>query len=74
MRSRGLVVAGGQGKMSGRILRLGHMGEVSIDDIADALRTMGAVLADAGRPADGNAAAEAARRAHDAESPLTVAR
>jgi hypothetical protein len=50
------------------------MGEVSIDDIADALRTMGAVLADSGRPADGNAAAEAARRAHDAESPLTVAR
>jgi aspartate aminotransferase-like enzyme len=74
MRARGLIVAGGQGKMAGRILRLGHMGEVRIDEIADALRVMGEVLAAAGRPADGAAAAQAATRAHDAATPLAATR
>lgn len=36
-RAQGLVVAGGQGALKGRILRIGHMGEVSLDDILDAL-------------------------------------
>jgi aspartate aminotransferase-like enzyme len=63
MRSRGLVVAGGQGKWTGRILRLGHMGDVRPDDVADAVRVMGEVLSELGLPADGGAAADAARAA-----------
>lgn len=66
MRSRGLVVAGGQGKWSGKILRFGHMGDVAIDEMADALEVMGEVLADHGREADGRRAADVARAAFEA--------
>jgi len=66
MRARGLVVAGGQGKMTGKILRFGHMGEVGIDEMADALEIMGTVLPDHGHPADGAAAAETARETFEA--------
>jgi len=61
MRSRGLIVAGGQGKWAGRILRFGHMGEVGIDEMADAVRVMSESLAHFDRPTDA-AAAEAATR------------
>jgi aspartate aminotransferase-like enzyme len=63
MRRRGLVVAGGQGKMAGRILRFGHMGMVEADDLASAVLVMGEVLRDHGRPVDPAGAAEATRRA-----------
>ena len=61
LRARGLVVAGGQGKWAGKILRFGHMGDVEIDEMADALEVMAGVLADRGHPADGPAAARSAR-------------
>jgi aspartate aminotransferase-like enzyme len=66
MRSRGLVVAGGQGKWAGRILRLGHMGMVEIEEMVDAVRVMGETLADHGIQADASAAATATRDAYDA--------
>ena len=66
MRAKGLVVAGGQGAWTGRILRFGHMGEVGIDEMADAARVMGETLAELGRPSDGAAAADAARAAYEA--------
>jgi aspartate aminotransferase-like enzyme len=59
MRSRGLVVAGGQGKMAGRILRFGHMGMVEPGDLADAVRVMGSTLNDHGFSVDPEAASEA---------------
>jgi aspartate aminotransferase-like enzyme len=65
MRRRGLVVAGGQGKWAGRILRFGHMGAVGIDEMADAVRVMGETLADAGRSVDALAAATATREAFE---------
>ena len=43
-RSQGLVIAGGQGALKGRILRIGHMGDVSIDDIAEALSVLRGLL------------------------------
>jgi aspartate aminotransferase-like enzyme len=52
MRGKGLIVAGGQGGWAGRILRLGHMGGVGIDEVRDAVRVMGEALAEMGRPAD----------------------
>ncbi len=66
MRAKGLVIAGGQGQWAGRILRFGHMGEVVIGELADAMRTMAETLAELGRPADGAAAAAAVRDAYDA--------
>ncbi len=65
MRARGLIVAGGQGQWAGRILRFGHMGDVGIDDTADAVRVMGEVLVQMGRPADPSAAVAASRRAFE---------
>jgi aspartate aminotransferase-like enzyme len=59
LRRRGLVVAGGQGKLAGRILRIGHMGMVEADELADGVRIMGETLADAGHAVDPAAAAEA---------------
>jgi aspartate aminotransferase-like enzyme len=73
MRARGLIIAGGQGMWAGRILRFGHMGAVGIDEMADALRLMGATLPDFGHAADGEAAAQAAVAAHDAASAVPVA-
>lgn len=62
---RGLVVAGGQGDLSGRIVRLGHLGYVQPDDIVDAIGTMGQVLAGLGTHVDPAAATSAARKAAD---------
>ena len=44
MRGRGLVVAGGQGKWTGKIFRFGHMGDVGIGEMVEALRIMGETL------------------------------
>ncbi|MGH2456847.1 MAG: pyridoxal-phosphate-dependent aminotransferase family protein, partial [Candidatus Limnocylindria bacterium] len=66
MRSRGLVVAGGQGNWSGRIMRFGHMGMVEVAEMADAVRVMGETMADRGMAADPDAAADAVRVAYQA--------
>jgi len=66
MRDRGLVIAGGQGKWAGRILRFGHMGDVGMDEMTEALGLMADCLPEFGIQADGPAAATAARAAHDA--------
>ena len=66
MRSQGLVIAGGQGKWTGRILRFGHMGDVGIDEMADAIEVMGRTLPNHGHPADAAAAGRASREAFEA--------
>ena len=65
MRSAGLVIAGGQGKWVGKILRFGHMGDVSIEEMAAALELMGEALPNHGHPADGAAAARVAREVYE---------
>jgi aspartate aminotransferase-like enzyme len=40
LRARGLVLAGGQGKLKGRIFRVGHLGHVNVDDIVNALEVL----------------------------------
>ena len=65
MRARGLVIAGGQGKWTGKILRFGHMGDVGINEMAGALEIMGNTLPDFGHAADGAGAAAAARAAYE---------
>jgi aspartate aminotransferase-like enzyme len=65
MRSNGLVIAGGQGKWVGKILRFGHMGDVGIEEMAAALELMGDLLPKHGHPADGAAAARVAREVYE---------
>ncbi len=66
MRAKGLVVAGGQGKLAGRILRFGHMGDVGIDEMAEAIAVMGETLTEFGHPATVDGAVAAARAAYEA--------
>jgi aspartate aminotransferase-like enzyme len=71
MRADGLVIAGGQGKWTGKILRFGHMGEVGINEMAEALELMAGVLPRHGHPADGAAAANVAREVFEAATAPT---
>ena len=66
MRAKGLVIAGGQDRLAGRILRFGHMGDVGIEEMAEALEIMGGTLREFGHEADGAAAGQAARAAYEA--------
>lgn len=64
LKRRGLVLAGGQGKLKGRIFRLGHLGSVTADDIIAAISVLEAQALEAGlpiTPGAGVAAAQAAR-------------
>ena len=72
MRSRGLVVAGGQGKWSGKIMRFGHMGMVEIDEMVDAVRVMGETMGDHGFGTDVPAASQATRDAYEASRTAAV--
>ena len=66
MQSRGLVLAGGQGALSGRILRIGPPRlRSTVEDVIAALAIVERALVDLGRPIDrrGEALAAAARAA-----------
>ena len=59
----GLIVAGGQGQLTGRIFRLGHMGAVSPDDVLVAADALQRGLADHGYGVQPGTAVAAAQRA-----------
>ena len=63
LKARGLVVAGGQARLAGKVFRIGHLGSVSVEDIVDALETLEAVSIAWGREVQPGAAAAAAQRA-----------
>ncbi|MFN8520011.1 MAG: alanine--glyoxylate aminotransferase family protein [Chloroflexota bacterium] len=65
LRSRGLVIAGAQGRLAGRVFRVGHLGDVHLDDIYRALETIEAGSLALGIPVDRGVAVEAARQAAD---------
>jgi aspartate aminotransferase-like enzyme len=51
MRERsGVTVAGGQGELSGKVFRIGHVGYVDREDVAAALAALERALAEAGAP------------------------
>jgi aspartate aminotransferase-like enzyme len=50
LKGRGLVLAGGQGKLTGKIFRLGHLGSVTLEEILGAMSTLEIALIEAGRP------------------------
>jgi aspartate aminotransferase-like enzyme len=58
----GLVVGGGQGKMTGKMIRVGHLGYVTDGDVVQILWTMERALEDMDiAPYDGRGLAAAAR-------------
>jgi aspartate aminotransferase-like enzyme len=63
LKRRGLILAGGQARLAGKVFRVGHLGSVSVDDIVDALETIEAVSIEWGRPIEAGTAARAARNA-----------
>jgi aspartate aminotransferase-like enzyme len=63
LKTRGLVLAGGQGKLKGRIFRLGHLGSVTVEEILGAVATLEAVSIEYGRPVEPGSAVAAAQRA-----------
>jgi alanine-glyoxylate transaminase / serine-glyoxylate transaminase / serine-pyruvate transaminase len=51
LRERGLVVAGGQGKLTGQIMRIGHLGAVQPTEVEEAVEIIGQVLTTVELPA-----------------------
>jgi aspartate aminotransferase-like enzyme len=66
LRRRGLVLAGGQGKLTGLVFRVGHLGDVTVNQILAALEILEEALVAARRPVERGAALVAAVRAADA--------
>ena len=66
--ARGLVLAGGQGKLKGRILRIGHLGDVRVGDIVRAMEVLEEGAAAVGAAINRGVAASAARRAGEEHS------
>jgi aspartate aminotransferase-like enzyme len=67
LKASGLVLAGGQGKLKGRIFRLGHLGSVTTDDILAAIGVLEAVAVEQGLAVEQGSAVAAAQRALVAE-------
>jgi aspartate aminotransferase-like enzyme len=63
MKARGLVVAGGQDDLAGKILRIGHLGSVQLEDVVAAIEIIGQAAAELGMATDPARAVEAARAA-----------
>jgi aspartate aminotransferase-like enzyme len=63
LKRRDLVLAGGQGKLTGKIFRLGHLGSVTVDEIVEAIATIEAVSIESGRDVAAGVPTSAAQRA-----------
>ena len=65
LRSRGLIAAGGQGTLAGRIFRIGHLGDVTLPDILAVMEILEESFEAMGRPVERGSAVAAASRAAD---------
>ncbi len=63
LRARGLVLAGGQGRLSGRLFRVGHLGAVTVDDILAAVAILEEVMVGLGQDVPRGTGVAAATRA-----------
>ncbi len=63
LKKRGLVLAGGQGKLKGKIFRVGHLGSVTTDDILAAIGVLEATAVECGVTVTPGAAVAAAQQA-----------
>lgn len=60
---RGVVLAGGQGKLTGKIFRVGHLGSATVEEMLGVAAAFEEALAELGRPVTPGAAVAAAQRA-----------
>ena len=60
IKSHGVVLAGGQGKLAGKIFRLGHLGSATVEEILGAIATLETVSSEQGRKLTPGAAVAAA--------------
>jgi aspartate aminotransferase-like enzyme len=63
IKQRGVILAGGQGKLAGKVFRVGHLGQVTVTDILDALLAIEDSAIELGRGVERGAAIAAAERA-----------
>ena len=63
IKRRDLVLAGGQGKLTGKVFRVGHLGSVTLGEIVEAIGAIEAVSIQWGREVEAGAAVAAAERA-----------
>ena len=63
IKSHGVVLAGGQGKLTGRIFRLGHLGSVTVDEILGTIAVLERVSLEQGRRVEPGRAVGAAQAA-----------
>jgi aspartate aminotransferase-like enzyme len=63
IKAHGVVLAGGQGKLTGKIFRLGHLGSVTIDEILGAIAVLERVSIEQGRRIEPGRAVAAAQAA-----------
>ncbi len=63
IKRRGVVLAGGQGKLKGHVFRVGHLGSVTVQEILGAIATIEAASIAVGRPVEPGAGVAAAQRA-----------
>ena len=63
VKARGVVLAGGQGKLADHIFRVGHLGSVTLGEILDAIGVIEEVSIEHGRPVEAGAGVAAAQRA-----------
>jgi aspartate aminotransferase-like enzyme len=63
IKSHGVVLAGGQGKLTGKIFRLGHLGSVTVDEILGAIAVLERVTLEQGRRIEPGRAVAAAQAA-----------
>jgi aspartate aminotransferase-like enzyme len=63
LKRRGLVLAGGQGRLKGRIFRVGHLGSVELEQILGAIAVLEEASLRVGRTVEPGVAVAAAQRA-----------
>jgi aspartate aminotransferase-like enzyme len=63
VKRRGVVLAGGQGKLQGRVFRIGHLGSVILDEVAGAIAALEDVRLSGGATLTPGAAVAAVQRA-----------
>jgi aspartate aminotransferase-like enzyme len=63
IKAHGVVLAGGQGKLAGKIFRLGHLGSVTVDEILGTIAVLERVSIEQGRPIEPGRAVGAAQAA-----------
>ena len=61
----GVTIAGGQGPLRGKVVRIGHIGYVGLDDVVAALDALELALTELGFPVDRGAAASSARDVYE---------